>query len=90
MENIQLQKDYDALKRLHESLVSAVQKIEVEISSLRAENAFYKAQLINADQNVGIHKQIVIDQIQQDQITKDGLVAEIMELRKRLKEARGA
>jgi len=77
---------YNTLKRIYDSLVSAVGKLEVEMEKLRAENAFYKAQLINADKNVGIQKQIVIDQIRQDQQNTDGLVAEIMELRKRLKQ----
>jgi len=77
---------YNALKRIHDSVVSAVGKLEVEMEKLRAETAFYKAQLINADKNVGIQKQIVIDQIRQDQQNTDDLVAEIMELRKRLKQ----
>ena len=82
----ELQKNYDALKRIHDSVVSAVGKLEAEMEKLRAETAFYKAQLINADKNVGIQKQIVIDQIRQDQQNTDDLVAEIMELRKRLKQ----
>ena len=84
----ELQKNYDALKRLHDSMVSAVEKMELEMEKLRVETAFYKAQLINADKNVGIQKQIVIDQIRQDQQNTDSLVAEIMELRKRLKQRR--
>ena len=82
----ELQKNYDALKRIHDSLVSAVGKLEAEMEKLRVETAFYKAQLINADKNVGIQKQIVIDQIRQDQQNTDNLVAEIMELRKQLKQ----
>ena len=88
MEIQELQKNYDALKRLHDSMVSAVRKMEIEMEKLRVETAFYKAQLINADKNVGIQKQIVIDQIRQDQQNTDSLVAEIMELRKRLKQRR--
>jgi len=82
----ELQKNYDALKRIHDSMVFAVGKLEAEMLKLRAETAFYKAQLINADKNVGIQKQIVIDQIRQDQQNTDNLVAEIMELRKQLKQ----
>ena len=82
----ELQKNYDALKRLHDSMVSAVGKLEAEMEKLRVETAFYKAQLINADKNVGIQKQIVVDQIRQDQQNTDGLVVEIMELRRRLKQ----
>ena len=82
----ELQKNYDALKRLHDSMVSAVGKLEAEMEKLRVETAFYKAQLINADKNVGIQKQIVVDQIRQDQENTDNLVAEIMELRRQLKQ----
>jgi len=86
MEIQELQKNYDALKRLHDSMVLAVGKLEVEMEKLRVETAFYKAQLINADKNIGIQKQIVIDQIRQDQETKDNLVNEIIELKKHMKQ----
>ena len=77
---------YNALKRIYDSVVSAVGKLECEMLKFRAENEFYKAQLINADKNVGIQKQIVVDQIRQDQENTNNMVAEIMELRRRLKQ----
>jgi len=81
----ELPKNYDTLKRIHDSMVVGVQKMEAAMVQLRAETAFYKEQLINADKNISIQKQIVINQIEQDQLTKDNLVAEIMELREKIK-----
>ena len=85
METQELQKNYDTLKRIHDAMVLGVQKMEEAMVQLRAETSFYKEQLVNADKNISIQKQVVINQIKQDQINTDSLVAEIMELKEKIK-----
>jgi hypothetical protein len=82
----ELKNKYDMLRRRYNLLVLDVEKIEPKMEKLQAEVAFCKAQLINADKNVAIQKQIVIDNIRQSQETQNNLVAEIMELKKQLKQ----
>ena len=85
METQELQKNYDVLKRMHDSMILGVQKMEDAMVQLRAETSFYKEQLVNADKNISIQKQIVINQIKQDQINTDSLVVEIIKLKEKIK-----
>ena len=80
-----LQKDYDALKRLQESTVLAVDTLSSGMKELQSENIFLKTQLQSADKNIGIQKQIVINHINQSQKVHDGLVEEIMDLKETIR-----
>lgn len=81
----ELSNDYSALKRLHDALVLSVENMNTAMDACRAENAFYKAQLQNADRFVMIQKQITIDNLNQSREVHDNLVAEIIELKNKLK-----
>ena len=81
----QLQNSYDALERLQKATVAAVQKLEADAKALRTELAFYKTQLVNADMNVSIQKEIVANHIHQFKVNEADLVKEILILRAKLK-----
>lgn len=83
--NNELQKNYDALKRLHDTTNEAVKRLEKHLAAIMAENAMLKANIENADKRVMIQKQIVIDNLRQTQEEKDDLVKEVMILRQKIK-----
>ena len=83
-----LQKKYDKLQRHHNSVVKAVDALNGNLAQLRNENAILKNQLINADQFVSIHKQIVIDNLQQSKESEGRLVQEIKALKEKIKSMR--
>lgn len=89
MNKQELQNNYNALKRIHDSANAAVKKLEEQLAAIMAENAILKANIENADKRVIIQKQIVIDNLRQSQEIHDNLVKEIMTLRKIIKELRG-
>ena len=81
----ELQDKYDALKRLHDSTNEAVRMLEEKLRFALAENAVLHANIGNADKNVSIQKQVVIDNLRMTQEEKDKLVEEIMALRNVIK-----
>lgn len=82
---IQLEKDYEVLRRVHNNLVVAVERINIEMEALRNDNIFFKDQLANADQRVVISKEIVANNIKQMTEENNALVEEIVELKKEIK-----
>ena len=81
-----LEKEFNDLRRIYSSLVSALEGINLELETLRTENEFYKKQLINADNRVGISKDIVENNLLQSKKVEDNLVAEIIALKAERKE----
>lgn len=80
-----LQKKYDRLQRHHNSVVKAVDILNANLTQVHNENAVLKNQLINADQFVSIHKQIVIDNLKQSRESEGRLVQEIKVLKEKIK-----
>lgn len=85
-----MQNDYDALRRLHDATNSAVKELEGENARLRSQVEFLQRQVENADKRVAIQKQIVIDNLNQSREVHDNLVAEILALKKEIKELKAA
>jgi hypothetical protein len=53
------QTDYDSLRRIHESTNITVEKLEQELTKLRAENMLLLAKLANAQKALDINKDIM-------------------------------
>ena len=81
----ELQNNYDALKRLHDSTNEAVRMLEEKLRLIMTDNAILQANVENADKRVEIQKQVVIDNLRMTQKEKDKLVEEIMTLRNIIK-----
>lgn len=86
---VQLEKEYNDLRRLHNSMVNAVEGITNRMTFLEEENIFYKEQLVNADKRVVISKDIVANNIQQMSEENSKLVEEILLLKKEIKQLKG-
>ena len=80
-----LQAKYDKLQRHHNSVVRAMDIINANMAQVIKENTVLKNQLRNADQFVSIHKQIVIDNLQQSRESERRLVQEIKVLKEKIK-----
>lgn len=84
-----LEEEYNTIRRKHLALIVEMQKLEQEVFKHREYSEFAKKQLINADENVAIQKNITMNNIMQSQETHDNLVAEILELRADIKQLKG-
>ena len=85
----ELQNNYDALKRLLDSANEAIRGLQKQLQDVVAENIILKANAENADKNVAIQKQIVIDNLRMTQEEKQKLEEEILTLKDIIKSLRG-
>lgn len=84
-----IKKQYDALQKRYNGLVKAIDGQGVTVEALRGEVDLLKRQLVNADSRIAIYKKIMADSIEQNQKVRDGLVEEVLSLKKTIKKLKG-
>jgi hypothetical protein len=84
---IELEAQHDALTKRYDSLVLAIQKIELVNGDLVQRNNFLEEQLENAQLNVSQQKQTMINVVTESNRVKDEMAAEISDLKSKLKAA---
>jgi hypothetical protein len=75
---------YDTLKRMHESANKLIEIMKKENEFLKKENEFLKLVNLNANKNVEIQKNIVINSLQSSQEKHDRDYKEICDLKKEI------
>ena len=84
--NAKLLKDFNALRRLHDSVNLVVEKLELRIKELEDENQKLRNLNETAQQNVDLNKMIVANHLHQTAEKEARLVAEIQQLQREKKE----
>lgn len=84
-----IKKQYDALQKRYNGLVKAIDGQGVTVEALRGEVDLLKRQLVNADSRIAIYRKIMADSIEQNQKVRDGLVEEVLSLKKTIKKLKG-
>lgn len=79
------QEDYDALRRLHNSMVLALEDLQKENTALQGEVALLNAKLVNAQRAVDINKEIVRNALTLQNKIQTEYGQEIQELRAKVK-----
>lgn len=83
----ELEAQHDALTKRYDSLVLAVQKIELANGDLVQRNNFLEEQLENSQLNVNQQKQNITRVVTESNRVKDEMAAEIADLKSKLKAA---
>lgn len=84
-----IKKQYDALQKRYNGLVKAIDGQGAALEASRVEVDLLKRQLVNADSRIAIYKKIMTDSIEQNQEINNGLVEEVLSLKKTIKKLRG-
>ena len=79
------QTDYDSLRRIHESTNITVEKLEQELTKLRAENMLLLAKLANAQKALDINKDIMRNALTEQNKMQVEYGNEIQELKAKIK-----
>lgn len=79
-----IEEKYDALQKRYNSLVLAVQKLELDKASLEHDNQVLRNQLLNADQNIAQQKTNLINAVTTSNEAQQNMAQEIAVLKAEL------
>lgn len=84
----ELQKNYDSLKKVHDSANIAIRMLEEKVKKLEAENMLLQMQKRQWEEDKNLQKNIISSHLTNNDSTVKKLENEIIMLRKKLKETK--